>query len=100
MPDDNSISQVFFREDDYYIKINEKYLNNLIILNFYNLLHLGSELKRLDYLLMKLRSLIRVVKEDEKKKGGCKKNIKGLYFAISCRIMKFACNLAGVIHLI
>lgn len=68
MPDDNSISQVFFREDDYYIKINEKYINNHIILNFYNLLHLGSELKRLDYLLMKLRSLIRVVKEDEKNK--------------------------------
>ena len=68
MPDDNSISQVFLREDDYYIKINEKYINNHIILDFYNRLHLGSELKRLDYLLIKLRSLIRVVKEDEKNK--------------------------------
>lgn len=56
-PDNNAIAKVFYRSEDYYIKIVDAYKNNQIVCQFYNQLNLGSELKRLDYLLLNMKEL-------------------------------------------
>ncbi len=59
-PDDNSIAKVFFRDDDYYIKIQPDYIGDPIITDFYERLLLGSEFRRLDYLLLEIKNFISV----------------------------------------
>lgn len=56
-PDDGSISKVFFRDEGYYIRISKEYLNDDLIKAFYNKLELGSQVRRLDYLLMSMDGL-------------------------------------------
>lgn len=56
-PDDNSITRVFYRSEDYSIRIVDEYKDNRIICNFYKQLNLGSQLKRLDFLLLSLRDM-------------------------------------------
>lgn len=51
-PDEEAIKSTFVRDEDYYIRISEGEKNNPVIVNFYEKLQLGSELHRLDYLLM------------------------------------------------
>lgn len=57
-PDDKSISKVFFRDEEFYIQIKQKYINDTEINDFYNKLGLGSEFRRIDYLLMKMKEII------------------------------------------
>lgn len=56
-PDFETIKEVFYRDDLYYIKIADKYLDDQFIVQFYNNLRLNYETRRLDYLLMSMRSL-------------------------------------------
>lgn len=53
-PDGEEIKDTFFRDEHYYIRINDKFKNDRSITEFYEKLKLGSELHRLDYLLMNM----------------------------------------------
>lgn len=57
-PDDGSIAQVFDRNEDYYICIRSDYAEDQLVVNFYHKLLLGSEFRRLDYLLLEIKSFI------------------------------------------
>lgn len=63
-PDGEKIKEVFYRDGLYYICINDAYKDNETIDDFYNKLRLGSELHRLDYLLMNIIGLQRVCKDN------------------------------------
>ena len=58
-PDGEKIKNVFIRDEQYYIRINDKFKYNTTIEEFYKKLHLGSELHRLDYLIMNIIGLQR-----------------------------------------
>lgn len=53
-PDLGEYPTLYKRDEDYKIIINEKHVENMNVLAFYNILLLGSELRRIDYLLMQL----------------------------------------------
>ena len=53
-PDDEEITRTFVRDDNFYIQISPKKINNHTIVDFYEQLSLGSELHRLDYLVMNM----------------------------------------------
>lgn len=57
-PDDNSIAKVFVRDDNYYIRIQPGHAGDHVIEDFYERLLLGSEFRRLDYLLLEVEELI------------------------------------------
>ena len=63
-PDREKIKEVFIRDEQYYISVNEEFKENKTICNFYNKLHLGSELHRLDYLMMNIIGLQRSCKDN------------------------------------
>lgn len=56
-PDNPGIRETFFRDDDFYIKINPEKQDNHIIRKFYSKLKLGAEIHRLDFLLISMRGL-------------------------------------------
>lgn len=58
-PDDNSIADLFYRDDEYYIKISNDYSSDEFIQLFYQELMLGSEFRRLDFLLLEMDNLIK-----------------------------------------
>lgn len=62
-PDDSSILEVFYRDQEYYIKIKDKYENDIIIKDFYDKLKLGFQTRRLDYLLMEMKGLVNEVRD-------------------------------------
>ena len=49
--DDDSIVDLFYRDKDYYIKVEKKYLMDATICNFYKKLKFDEEIRRLDFLL-------------------------------------------------
>lgn len=55
--DNGEIANVFFRDDDYYIKIKDNYIHDQYINDFYNKLQLSHETRRLDYLLINMQGL-------------------------------------------
>lgn len=57
LPDGEQISSTFIRDEMYYIRISDKASKNPTIKAFYQKLNLGSELRRVDYLLMGLIGL-------------------------------------------
>lgn len=63
-PDGEKIKNVFIRDEQYYIRINDKFKHNTTIEEFYKKLHLGSELHRLDYLIMNIIGLQRSCKNN------------------------------------
>lgn len=63
-PDGEKIKNVFIRDDQYYIRINNEFKKNATIERFYNKLCLGSELHRLDYLIMNTIGLQRSCEND------------------------------------
>ena len=63
-PDGDKIKNVFIRDDQYYIRINYEFKKNATIERFYNKLCLGSELHRLDYLIMNTIGLQRSCEND------------------------------------
>lgn len=52
--DDKSIANLFYRDEDYSIKIEENYREDDTIYNFYLQLKFYEEFRRLDYLLMNM----------------------------------------------
>ena len=52
--DDGSITELFYRGEDYYIKIDQKYIADKIVNDFYRKLKLDEEIRRLDFLLMNM----------------------------------------------
>lgn len=56
-PDSETIKDVFYRDDSFYIKISDKYSIDQFIIEFYNALKLNYETRRLDYLLMSMKNL-------------------------------------------
>lgn len=56
-PDGEQITKSFIRDEMYYIKLTDESSNNTTIKAFYEQLELGSEMRRLDYLLMSLLGL-------------------------------------------
>ena len=56
-PDNEKITEIFFRDDQYYIKITEMYEADSSIKMFYDKLKFNKEIRRLDYLLLELRGL-------------------------------------------
>ena len=52
--DDQSISKLFFRDEDYYIRIEHNFIEDNTICNFYEKLKYHEEVRRLDFLLMNL----------------------------------------------
>lgn len=65
-PDNDDIKRVFYRDDDYYIRVSSEYLNDNIVLDFYNKLNFLSEMRRLDYLLISLIGFQSEYKNDYK----------------------------------
>ena len=63
-PDGDKIKEVFIRDEQYYICINDKYRENTTIKEFYDKLRLSSELHRLDYLLMNIIGLQRLCEKN------------------------------------
>ncbi|MCP1110877.1 5-methylcytosine-specific restriction endonuclease McrA [Lachnospiraceae bacterium PF1-21] len=64
-PDDNSISKVFYREQNFYIKKSSKFTDDEFVSKFYDELLFGSEFRRLDYLLLEVDDFIQDVKEKD-----------------------------------
>lgn len=56
-PDSPQIAESYVRDEAYYIRVSAKMINNPVIVEFYNRLQLGSNLRRIDYLLMSMEGL-------------------------------------------
>ncbi|MDN4601498.1 HNH endonuclease [Paenibacillus sp. F6_3S_P_1C] len=54
-PDNEFLREVFERTEEYSIIVSPKYKSNEAVKEFYGKLKLGSQLKRLDYLLMEMK---------------------------------------------
>ena len=54
---ESGINQIFYRDENFYIKIAETYKNDPKICDFYSKMKFDSELRRIDYLLMSLEGL-------------------------------------------
>lgn len=52
--DDESITELFYRDKDYSIKIEKEYITDNSIYSFYIKLKLNEEIRRLDFLLMNM----------------------------------------------
>ena len=52
--DDESITELFYRDEDYSIRIEKEYITDSIICSFYRKLKLNEEIRRLDFLLMNM----------------------------------------------
>lgn len=64
-PDGEEIKNTFIRDEQYYICINDAYKETTCIKDFYDKVRLGSELHRLDYLLMNIIGLQRQCHENK-----------------------------------
>lgn len=56
-PDHTEITNTFFRDEYYYIRVSESKKDNKSVIEFYNKLDLGADLRRLDYLLLSMKGL-------------------------------------------
>lgn len=65
-PDEKEIAKTFIRDDKFYIKISEEKKDDAITNEFYKKLNLGSELHRIDYLLMNMIGLQETMKDKTK----------------------------------
>lgn len=65
-PDGEGIKESFIRDEQYYIRISDKNKDNRCIGEFYKRLKLGSELHRLDYLLINIIGMQRNHKDNNK----------------------------------
>lgn len=72
-PDGEGIKDSFIRDEQYYIRINDKSKDNGYIGEFYEKLKLGSELHRLDYLLMNIIGMQRKHQDNDELCSGLEK---------------------------
>lgn len=56
-PDGYEITKSFFRDDEYYIRVSKSMEEDNAVNKFYSQLKLGSQMHRIDYLLMSMRGL-------------------------------------------
>lgn len=77
-PDNEEIKKIFYRADNYEIKIKAEYSGDLEIYEFYKRLKLNYEFRKLDFLLLNLKGLYDKVEEQELKDklGSLKDKIK------------------------
>lgn len=54
---ENGINRIFYRDSNYYIQISDEYKDNEVIKKFYNDLLLGTQMRRIDYLLLNIEGL-------------------------------------------
>ncbi|WP_064592249.1 HNH endonuclease [Streptobacillus moniliformis] len=64
--DDESITELFYRDEDYYIKIEKEFIEDSTICSFYKKLKLDEEIRRLDFLLMNMHGFYKKHINDEK----------------------------------
>lgn len=69
-PDGEGIKESFVRDNKYYIHISNKFKDNKNISDFYEKLKLGSELHRLDYLLMNIIGMQRKHQDNDELYAG------------------------------
>lgn len=69
-PDGEGIKDSFMRDEQYYIRMNNKNKDNRCIAEFYDKLKLGSELHRLDYLLMNIIGMQRKHQDNDELYSG------------------------------
>lgn len=55
--DGGKIADIFFRDDKYYIRIKDEYIEDKTINDFYNQLQLVHQTRRLDFLLINMQGL-------------------------------------------
>lgn len=60
-PDKDEITETFLRDEDFYIRLSEKRADDESSKAFYKQLGLGSDLRRLDHLLLNMRGLRTVI---------------------------------------
>lgn len=63
--DDESITELFYRHEDYSIKIEKEYITDNSIYSFYRKLKLDEEIRRLDFLLMNMHGFYNKYSEDK-----------------------------------
>lgn len=56
-PDNENICKIFYRDELYYIRVNDLYSGDTNIQNFYNKIDFGNQARRLDYLLLNMCGL-------------------------------------------
>lgn len=64
-PDHAPVLNVFVRTEKYGISIQKEYCENLDVIGFFKKLHLDSNFKRLDFLLMNLRDMENLSSKDD-----------------------------------
>lgn len=74
-PDGEEIKNTFIRDEQYYIRINDTYKESKHIKEFYDKVRLGSELHRIDYLLMNIIGLQRKCQDNKELYAGLGKII-------------------------
>lgn len=62
---DNSIFNYFERDDNFYIQIKTAHKTNPNIIDFYKKLSLGSDLKRLDYVIIVLQDILYLIENND-----------------------------------
>ena len=55
--DKGEIAKIFYRDDNYYIRIQDDYIEDKTINEFYDQLQLEHQTRRLDYLLINMQGL-------------------------------------------
>ena len=65
-PDDNSICNIFYRDDESNIKIKDEFIKDKFINEFYDKLNLANEFRRLDYLILQQQHLLEFLRETKK----------------------------------
>lgn len=63
--DDESITELFYRDGDYSIKVEKEYIADNSIHRFYSQLKLDEEIRRLDFLLMNMYGFYNKYREDK-----------------------------------
>lgn len=64
-PDFKTFKKLFYRNNKYEIKISYKYLNDEQVIKFYNILKLGAEFRKLDFLILKFSKFIEKLEKTE-----------------------------------
>lgn len=66
-PDYDSVLNIFFRTDTYAIYIKKEYQKNMDIVAFFKKLHLDSNFRKLDFLLMNLKEMKKLANTNDLK---------------------------------
>ncbi|MCD1655523.1 HNH endonuclease [Treponema zuelzerae] len=79
-PDNGAITNIFFRDELFNIKISERFQGDKFINDFHSKLLLGNQIRRLDYLLLEIQQLVDSLCDDSEYSGPLYKCINLLIF--------------------